>query len=184
MVVAALDLLRSSGLSGAGLNNVVSASKAPKGSVYHYFPKGKHQLVAEALAHAEQTVGEAIREIFRRSIPASRKINILFRETGEHLSESRYARGCPIAAVTLDLDHDSEALRADCERVFHTWIRAIAGGLTEVPAKERLQVAELIFSTLEGALILARAQGSLDPVSRSGKSLGEYLELKYMKGRP
>jgi AcrR family transcriptional regulator len=41
MVLATLDLLRRSGLSGAGINHVVAASRAPKGSVYHYFPRGR-----------------------------------------------------------------------------------------------------------------------------------------------
>ena len=183
MIVAALDLLRSSGLSGAGLNQIVSASKAPKGSIYHFFPDGKHQLVAEALAYAERTVGDAIKEIFARPISASQKVKILFAETGDHLSESSYTRGCPIAAVTLDLDQTSEELRSDCDRVFHTWMGAIAEGLAEIPSKERSQTAELILSTLEGALILSRAYGTLDPVRRSGKSIGEYLALKYGEGR-
>lgn len=124
-----------------------------------------------------------MREIFARPLSASQKVNILFRETGHHLHESGYTRGCPIAAVTLDLDDASEKLRSDCNRVFQTWIGAIAEGLAEVPPKERVQTAELILSTLEGALILSRTYGKLDPVRRSGKSISEYLELKYGKGR-
>lgn len=179
MIVAALDLLRNSGLAGAGLNQIVSASKAPKGSIYHFFPDGKYQLVAEALAQAERAVGDAMREIFARRMSTSQKVKVLFAETGDHLSESGYKRGCPIAAVTLDLDEASEELRSHCSRIFHTWVGAIADGLAEVPSKDRLQVAELILSTLEGALILSRAYGTLDPVRRGGKSISEYLALKY-----
>jgi TetR/AcrR family transcriptional regulator, lmrAB and yxaGH operons repressor len=50
MIEAAIDLMRGSGLSGAGINEIVRASGAPKGSVYHHFPAGKQQIVAEALS--------------------------------------------------------------------------------------------------------------------------------------
>ena len=60
MVLATLELLRQSGLAGAGINNVVDASGAPKGSVYHYFPGGKRDLVASALVEAERRVGDGL----------------------------------------------------------------------------------------------------------------------------
>ena len=50
LIDAGIDRMRTSGLSGAGINEVVKASGAPKGSVYHFFPGGKAQLVNEALA--------------------------------------------------------------------------------------------------------------------------------------
>ncbi len=49
MVEAAIALMRGSGLSGAGINEIVRESGSPKGSVYHFFPGGKVQLCAEAL---------------------------------------------------------------------------------------------------------------------------------------
>jgi len=49
MLEAAISLMRRTGLSGAGINEVVRESQAPKGSIYHYFPGGKQQLAAEAI---------------------------------------------------------------------------------------------------------------------------------------
>ena len=49
MIEATIGLMRGSGLSGAGINDIVRASGAPKGSVYHFFPNGKVQIVSEAL---------------------------------------------------------------------------------------------------------------------------------------
>ncbi|HEX4885839.1 MAG TPA: TetR/AcrR family transcriptional regulator, partial [Casimicrobiaceae bacterium] len=50
LLAAAVMLLRRSGLAGAGINEIVRESGAPKGSVYHHFPQGKEQIVTEALA--------------------------------------------------------------------------------------------------------------------------------------
>ena len=38
IVDATLVLLRRGGLAASGVNSVVAEGKAPKGSVYHYFP--------------------------------------------------------------------------------------------------------------------------------------------------
>jgi TetR/AcrR family transcriptional repressor of lmrAB and yxaGH operons len=37
LLEAALELMRESGLSGAGINEIVRESGAPKGSVYYFF---------------------------------------------------------------------------------------------------------------------------------------------------
>jgi len=179
MVLAALDLLRGSGLSGAGINQVVEAGQAPIGSLYHYFPRGKHELVKAALTEAEQVVARSFQEIFSGPLPIGEKVRALFATTGRHLAETRFTKGCPVGAVTLDLDHKSEALRSVCRRVFDTWAGAIAAGLEEVPATKRHSVAAWILATLEGALILARAEGDLVSFRRNGKWLSEALALKF-----
>lgn len=179
MVLAALDLLRGSGLSGAGINQVVAAGRAPIGSLYHYFPGGKHELVEAALAEAEQSVGRSFQAIFSGPLPIGKKIRALFRATGDHLAAARFAKGCPVGAVTLDLDQKSAALRSVCRRVFHTWAGMIAAGLQEVPTTKRRFVAEWILATLEGALILARAEGDLTSFRRNGELLSEALARKF-----
>lgn len=179
MVLAALDLLRGSGLSGAGINQVVEAGRAPIGSLYHYFPRGKHELVEAALAEAERTVGRSFQAIFSGPRPIGEKVRALFRTTGSHLASARFAKGCPVGAVTLDLDHKSDALRSVCRRVFDIWAGVIAAGLEEVPATKRRSVAEWILATLEGALILARAEGDLRSFRRNGEWLSEALACKF-----
>ena len=43
------DLMEKQGYHGTGLNEIVKESGSPKGSLYHYFPDGKEQIVAEAV---------------------------------------------------------------------------------------------------------------------------------------
>ena len=179
MILATLDLLRQSGLAGAGINHVVDASRAPKGSVYHYFPRGKHELVATALREAERTVGDGFTRVFGQSIPLGQKVRTLFTSTGATLDSNAFTKGCPVAAVTLDLTEDSEELRGVCQGVFDTWLKTIAAGLGEVGEAERRAVAQLILVTLEGALILSRANGTQRPLLDSGAWLADLLELRY-----
>ncbi len=183
MILATLDLLRGSGLSGAGINNIVEASGAPKGSVYHFFPAGKHALVTAALREAEQVVGEGFRALFSQAVPVSQKVRTLFHTSASRIQASAFMKGCPVAAVTLDIDSGSAELRAVCEGVFRTWRDIIASGLSEVPAPDRPDVAQLILAALEGALILARAQAAPGPLEETGALLALMLGRAFAQPR-
>src|SRR5262249_52667678 len=50
MVFAAVQSIRERGVAGTALRDVVERAEAPRGSLQHYFPGGKDQLVAEAVA--------------------------------------------------------------------------------------------------------------------------------------
>jgi len=49
LVRAAMRLFRRQGFASTGLQQILSASGAPKGSLYHYFPNGKEALGAAAI---------------------------------------------------------------------------------------------------------------------------------------
>jgi TetR/AcrR family transcriptional repressor of lmrAB and yxaGH operons len=183
MILATLDLLRSAGLSGAGINQIVEASGAPKGSVYHFFPGGKRELVTAALHEAERVVGEGFRTVFAQPVPLPQRIRTLFGATATRMKASRFTRGCPVAAVTLDIDDDSEELRRVCRGVFATWCEIISAGLEDVPAAQRRDVSQLILAALEGALILARATSSTAPLLQTGAFLANTLERTRVRGR-
>jgi len=183
MIAATLDLLRASGLAGAGINNIVAASGAPKGSVYHFFPGGKHELVAAALDRAEVVIGDAFGAIFSGDAALPEKVLALFQTSAKSVEAAAFLKGCPIAAVTLDIDDASKDLRATAERVFATFQRVIAAGLTELPANERNNVAQLILATLEGALLLARAHASAAPLVETGELLATTLGRAFPKSR-
>src|SRR6185436_12898447 len=80
MLDAAESLLRERGLAGAGIQQVVARSGAPIGSVYHFFPGGKTQLVAEALhIHGEKARALFQRILEDRSEPPAERLRTLFR---------------------------------------------------------------------------------------------------------
>jgi AcrR family transcriptional regulator len=179
IIRAALDLMSQSGLSGVGINQVVKESAAPRGSIYHFFPGGKLELATVALTEAEHSVGEWLLGIFDQREPLADKVESLFAGAAENVAASGFNKSCPVGAVALDIDADSERMRAVCHRIFTTWRDVIAVGLDEVPEPERPAVAELILATLEGSLILSRSQASKDPLLRAGKNLGDVLAGRF-----
>ncbi|WP_199742525.1 TetR/AcrR family transcriptional regulator [Streptomyces triticirhizae] len=57
---ATQELVEDAGYFGTGLNQVLAASGAPRGSLYFHFPGGKDQLVAESVRRAGHAVGETL----------------------------------------------------------------------------------------------------------------------------
>ena len=184
IIDATLDLLCRSGLSGVAINQVVAASTAPKGSIYHFFPGGKLELASVALKEAERGEGQWFRGIFDQRESIAQKVELLFTSAANLLEESEFMKGCPVAAVALDLDRDSEGLRPVCRAIFTTWQNIIAAGLDEVPERDRARVAEFILAALEGSLILSRTEATKEPLLRAGKMLAEILGGKYRAVAP
>ncbi|WP_042907161.1 TetR/AcrR family transcriptional regulator, partial [Mycobacterium avium] len=53
-LTAATGLFRRQGYSGTGLKQIVAESRAPLGSLYHFFPGGKQDLAVQAIAPTPQ----------------------------------------------------------------------------------------------------------------------------------
>src|SRR5690348_9465199 len=73
MVYSAAQLIRREGVTSTGVRDVVAHAKAPRGSVQHYFPGGKEQLVNEAVGWAGDFAGSRIAHFvsnLRRPTPA------------------------------------------------------------------------------------------------------------------
>src|ERR1700757_294097 len=106
IIEAAILLMRRSGLSGAGINEIVAESRAPKGSIYYFFPQGKRQIVSEALAVYAKRGLAAWGQALSTAEEPGRKIHALFDAIAARIELGQYRASCAAGAVTLDLDND------------------------------------------------------------------------------
>ena len=177
MLAAAEALLRERGLAGAGIQQVVARSGAPIGSVYHFFPRGKTQLVAEAL----QIHGDKARALFQSMLedtgePLPERFRRLFRTAAAGFDRAGANTSCAIGAVALDLDASDEALRTVCRDAMDGWIASIARELPWPDEAVRRSFAEMVVAGVEGAFILSRARQSGTPFITVGEWLATMLE--------
>ena len=175
MLEAAIALMRESGLSGAGINEVVRLSGAPKGSVYHFFPQGKQQLVAEALALYSGRVQAFIEEALTRGQQPADKLEALFEAFARRVEAGGFQRSCAAGAVCLDLDGGLEDLRRVLGGAFSEWIALIARHLPLADAEQAQSLARLVLTTIEGAYIRCRAEHSGQPFRESGAWLARLV---------
>lgn len=164
LIAGARRLLAENGYAGMELRDVAAVGDAPRGSIYHHFPGGKSQLAVEA---AEQE-GREIRAAIERSLD-ERGLGETLTMFGEMFSrrvkDKPERLGCPVAAAALARPEDP-ALAAAATKAFQSWEASIAAALRDkgVSAKDAESFAGLVVSTIEGALIRARAAGDEAPL--------------------
>ncbi|MFP6705736.1 MAG: TetR/AcrR family transcriptional regulator [Alphaproteobacteria bacterium] len=178
VVWAAAKLFRRQGYSGTGLRDILAASGAPRGSLYHHFPGGKEEIGAAAVTAAGSLVTETFQELANLS---NSPANFLRRYTDllvRWLEASKFRDGCPITTTLLETTPGSAAITAAGRAVFDDW-----SGVMEMllarhgwPAERIAPTATAIIAGLEGALMLARVRGSSQPIRDTAEALCALLD--------
>jgi len=180
MVFSAAQLVRTRGVSGTGMRDVVAHAEAPRGSLQHYFPGGKEQLVNEAV---EWTGGYAVRRVQRvlnglaKPTPGALFAGMTAQWRDEFVNGG-FDGGCPLVATVADTAATSDGLRETVSKAFRGWQRPIAEALAGmgVPAARSVSLAVLMISALEGAIVLARAHQDVAPLETVATELGPLLD--------
>lgn len=168
MLEAAIDLMRGFGLAGAGINDIVRDSRAPKGSVYHFFPGGKLQIAAEALAVYAQRVQGFIADALAAPGTPPDKVRALFDAFAQRAAASDCRRSCAVGAVGLDLGEDLEPVREVLAAALRDWQAEIAAHFDlGTPARTRA-FAGLAMTAIEGAYVRCRVERSPQAFREAG----------------
>lgn len=169
LLITGERLFRTQGYSGTGLKQLAQEAEAPWSSMYHFFPGGKQQLGAEVIRFAAERYAALIAKAFAAYPDPADAVAAAFKAEAKILAESNFRNGCPVAAVTLDVASTVEELREPCAEAFGLWIATIAQGLAAggLPAKDARELASHVLSSLEGAILLSRAEKSVAPLERA-----------------
>ncbi len=161
MIDSTAILLAKRGLSGTSFSDVLAASGAPRGSLYHHFPGGKDQLVLAAVGVAGDRAMTVLDRLEGKpAVEVAEAFLGLWRSV---LSVSDFGAGCAIAAVTVA--SDSSEMLESAGAVFRGWRGRLATLLEEggVPKERTATLATTLIAASEGAVVLARAERSFEP---------------------
>jgi TetR/AcrR family transcriptional repressor of lmrAB and yxaGH operons len=173
MIASAVALLARRGLQATSFSEVLDHSGAPRGSIYHHFPDGKDQMVSAALDAAGAT---AIELLDRKAGEPAEEITAWFLHIWRQvLVRSKFEAGCAVLAVAVAAD--SPDLLEHTAGVFRTWRRKLAellelGGLSGTDAA---RFAATLVAASEGAVVMARAEQSLEPFELVAEQLLEQV---------
>jgi AcrR family transcriptional regulator len=180
MVRAAAELIRTKGVSGTGMREVVNVAEAPRGSLQHYFPGGKDQLVAEALLWMGSVAARRVEWVLESLDPPSPAA--LLAGTVElwrnEFVDVGYEGGCPLVAAAADVAATNGQLRDVIRRAFEAWQDPLAQGLvrTGVPVERARSLATVLISALEGAIVLSRIRRDVESLDALVDELGPVLD--------
>jgi AcrR family transcriptional regulator len=164
MVVSAASLIASRGLTATSFAEVLGDSGAPRGSIYHHFPNGKDQLSYEALelvserllAHVRDGASETPEQVLSNFIDIWRRVVVA----------SNGSTGCAVAGVAVDTT-GNPIVMAHVRDIFRRWTNEVAHQLerTGMSTAQSSSVARTALASMEGSLILCRAEGSVEPLN-------------------
>jgi len=166
MIQSAALLMRERGAEATSFSEVLAHSRAPRGSIYHHFPGGKTQLIEEATRYGGDFIAAGLAAVAKQgsSLEMVDAIGEFWRSV---LRQSEFAAGCPVVAATVDADH-IPAVRDAAGAAFRSWEELAVEALRRdgVPEERARRLATLAIAATEGAVVLARAQRSEEPLDR------------------
>ncbi|XXF79451.1 TetR family transcriptional regulator C-terminal domain-containing protein [Myxococcaceae bacterium GXIMD 01537] len=177
MIAAAADLLERAGYAGAGIHELLDAGKAPRGSLYFHFPGGKEQLAVAALEVSSARMAEFLQAHLGEERGLVQGLRRVLAALGQRMEEAAFDKGCPVSAVVLSSSATPEPVRKVAAEALRHWQNLLAERLRAegFSAAEARRRAGLLLSTVEGALLLARAHRSRAPLDDLSRELEHLL---------
>jgi TetR/AcrR family transcriptional regulator, lmrAB and yxaGH operons repressor len=165
MIETTASLVHRRGFYGTSLNEILTESGAPRGSLYYHFPGGKEELVLEATRQGVAMVTQLLKEALTGSPEIAEGVRAFVEAAAHMLRDSGYVFGCPVAPIVLD-SPESSALAEVCQEALEEWQQVLVEGLGSAGIeRERAEsLATMIVCGLEGGLILARARRDIAPL--------------------
>ena len=159
-------LLRQRGYHGTSLNDILSASAAPRGSLYFHFPGGKDQLIVEVTRDSVAGVTKRLGEALAAEQDPAVAVHHIYQSVARMLEDNQFSLGCPIAPVVLDSPTDLPELAELCRSAFEQWIGLLQQAFARagVPERRAHALALLVESSLEGLMVIARATRDRAPL--------------------
>ncbi|MDL9936955.1 TetR/AcrR family transcriptional regulator [Gordonia sp. ABSL1-1] len=165
MVIHAADLIGRDGVAATSIGDVIAASSAPRGSIYHHFPQGKTQLMVEAVRYAGDFIATRIGSLHSHTAAeAVADIGGLWRRM---LINSDYEYGCPVLAGGLARRAEPE-VAAVADEVLTQWAELVSARLVVegVDHGRAGSLANLIIAAIEGAVGLCQTRRTVEPLDK------------------
>lgn len=161
MVRSAVHLLARHGVQATSFSHVLGQASAPRGSVYHHFPGGKQELLIEALDLASR---RALDFLDRGEDTSASGLTERFISMWRAVLEgSDFEAGCAVLAVAVTAD--DSGLHDRASDIFRTWRDHLTNRFTAAGVSPEMSArfAATLIAATEGAVVLSRAEGSLEP---------------------
>ena len=164
------ELVSTHGFNATGVQEITSAAGVPKGSFYNYF-ESKEAFAVEVLAEywdlVVATYGPTLAD---HSMAPIARIARYFAGLAEFHARRRYAVGCLIGNMALEVTPSSEQVRIKLGGIYRQWTASLTACLEQAQAQRELpagkdprQVAVALIDAFEGAVTRAKVERSRSP---------------------
>jgi TetR/AcrR family transcriptional regulator, lmrAB and yxaGH operons repressor len=154
-IASLAEVFREHGYEGASLALIGKATGLGKGSLYHFFPNGKEEMVRAVLAEIEQWFEVSVYSRLRDGDDPNTAIAVMLDETAKYFRSGR--RVCLVGALAVANTRDlfAQAIRG----YFVAWVDALQAALVRQgrDADQARLLSEDAVLAIQGAIVLSRA---------------------------
>lgn len=181
LIDSARQLFWEQGYTATGVAQILKESGVNSGSLYHYFPTKEDLLLAVLDWYRNNLLTMVIDPVRSRvSDPIEQVFGVLDGYRIQ-LVATEFTRGCPVGNLALELATTHPIPRDLIRENFEGWQAAIQEMLGRASGRfpEGTDTAELsifVLTTMEGAVMLARAYRSIDPYLSAVNRLRDYFD--------
>ncbi len=172
LIEKASDLIERKGYFGTGINEILKETGIPKGSLYHFFPGGKDDLLKEAIKFSSKRQQKAYSEAMLGKTSLEEGLKAVLDYLINLLETSDYQYACPITAIALESLHGKEVIKEACRFSYTKTEKNFEAYLNLHGVENADKKARVIINMIEGALILAKINANTGHL----ESLKPYLK--------
>jgi len=169
LIEVATRLFHLQGYQATGLNQILKESGTPKGSLYHYFPDGKNQLVKEVVEASSQRLLHDI-QIHLNSDPnptiaLQNYLNHLS-ENFEYLDTPDMLNMPPFALISMESAFVNEEIRVVCQENYSKVQQLYYNKFVEsgIATDKANILAVSLCGSIIGVLVLSITEKSNEPI--------------------
>ncbi len=166
ILTTAAMLFQVKGFNATGLNEILSESGSPKGSLYYYFPNGKEELAIEAIQLSSKSIQKKLKTSLDKYSSPIEAIQFAIKNITEDLKKGNKLKDISISLIALETYLSSEPLREACKEVFEILKCMYAKKLIEsgISKKVAQELGILIQLMVEGAITISLTQRNATPL--------------------
>ena len=187
LIDSAMQLFHERGYHATGITAVLEHSGVSSGSLYHFFPTKEH-LAAGVLERYASWLEPLLFAPVRDAVddPIERVFQLL-EGYRQQLASSDFRLGCPIGNLGLELAETNPLLRRAIASNFKAWKDAVARCFVDARGRfpagtDASAMAAATLALMEGAVMQARVERSLEPFEACVAQLRRYVELLLAAG--
>lgn len=171
---ALAEVFRERGFEGASLSLISNATGLGKGSLYHFFPGGKEEMMSAVLVEIDSWFEDKVFAPLRSTDEPQAAITAMFDAVSAYFRSGQ--RVCLVGALALGDTRDRFA-ESVCA-YFTRWVEVLGDALARSgqPRETAVALAEEVVMGIQGAIVLARALSRKDVFERAIERLRRKLE--------
>ncbi|MFH7030312.1 MAG: TetR family transcriptional regulator C-terminal domain-containing protein [Heteroscytonema crispum UTEX LB 1556] len=182
IIQQAAELFNQQGYAGSSISDIMRVTGLQKGGIYNHF-SSKDELALLAFDYAIAQIRKYYRIALRDKRHAVERLQAMIDTFLKYVDNPPIPGGCPLLNTAVESDDAHPALRKRTQQAMNSWrdmiCRIIQKGIDKGEVRPDVnadEVATILISTLEGAMMMSKLYGDSIHMERAVKHLNDYIE--------